>query len=100
MATDDLGEVRLSVEPRTGDPVFVGIAPTDRVSTYLGGVAHSSVSDVDSWPFETNYAERTVAGDRKPRRPASSRSGRLPPRAQAPRRSTGTSRTATGPWSS
>jgi hypothetical protein len=69
MDSEDFGEVRLNVEPGSDEPVFVGIAPTDEVSRYLGGVAHTSVSDVDSWPFESDYEERPVAGDRTPARP-------------------------------
>jgi hypothetical protein len=69
MDSEDFGEVRLNVEPESEEPVFVGIAPTDDVSRYLRGVAHTSVSDVDSWPFESDYEERPVAGDRTPARP-------------------------------
>jgi hypothetical protein len=69
MDTEDFGEVRLEVEPQSDEPVFVGIAPTDQVSRYLREVAHTSVSDVDSWPFEANYDERAVAGDRRPAPP-------------------------------
>jgi hypothetical protein len=70
MDSDDFGEVRVEVEPRTDERVFVGIAPTDQVSRYLRDVAHTSVSDVDSWPFEASYEEGTVAGERKPAPPA------------------------------
>ncbi|HEV3376634.1 MAG TPA: hypothetical protein VG126_05080 [Thermoleophilaceae bacterium] len=69
MDSEDFGEVRLDVEPESDEPVFVGIAPTDEVSRYLRDVAHTSVSDVDSWPFENDYEERPVAGDRTPARP-------------------------------
>jgi hypothetical protein len=67
MDLEDLGEVRLKVAPRTDEPVFVGIAPAGQVSEYLRGVAHTSVTDVDYWPFETSEAER--AGDRRPSPP-------------------------------
>jgi hypothetical protein len=70
MDTEDFGEVRLEVEPQSDEPVFVGVAPTDQVSRYLRGVAHTSVSDVDSWPFEATYDERAVMGDRRPAPPA------------------------------
>jgi hypothetical protein len=69
MDSEDFGEVRLDVEPRSDEPVFVGIAPTDQVSRYLSDVAHTSVSDVDSWPFEASDEERAVAGDRRPAPP-------------------------------
>jgi hypothetical protein len=73
MDREDVGDVRLEVAPRGDEPVFVGIAPTDQVSRYLSGVARTSVSDVDSWPFEVSYDERTVAGDRKPAPPGDQR---------------------------
>ena len=69
MDGDDVGEVRVEVEPRSGEELFVGIAPTDEVSRYLRDVAHTSVSDVDSWPFEATYEESPVPGDRKPAPP-------------------------------
>jgi hypothetical protein len=68
MNKEDFGDVRVKVEPRTDEPVFVGIAPTDQVSRYLRGVAHTSVADVDYWPFEASYADH--AGDRRPAQPA------------------------------
>jgi hypothetical protein len=69
MDREDFGDVRLEVAPRGDEPVFVGIAPADQVSRYLSGVAHTSVSDVDSWPFEASWDESTVAGDRRPAPP-------------------------------
>jgi hypothetical protein len=73
MDREDFGDVRLEVAPRGDEPVFVGIAPTDQVSRYLSGVAHTSVSDVDSWPFEASYDESTTAGDRRPAPPGEQR---------------------------
>jgi hypothetical protein len=67
MDTEDFGEVRLNVAPRTDEPVFVGIAPTDQVSHYLRGVAHTSVNELDYWPFDASYVDR--AGDRRPAAP-------------------------------
>jgi hypothetical protein len=72
MDREDFGEVRLEVAPQS-EPVFVGIAPTDQVSRYLNGVAHTSVSDVDSWPFEVSYDESTLTGDRRPAPPGEQR---------------------------
>jgi hypothetical protein len=69
MDSEDFGDVRLEVAPRSDEPVFVGIARTDEVSRYLSNVSHTSVSDVDSWPFEVSYDERAVAGDRRPAAP-------------------------------
>jgi hypothetical protein len=73
MDREDVGDVRLEVAPRSDEPVFVGIAPTDQVSRYLSGVAHTSVSDVDSWPFEADYDEQAVAGEREPAPPGEQR---------------------------
>ena len=73
MDREDFGDVRLEVAPRGDEPVFVGIAPTDQVSRYLAGVGHTSVSDVDSWPFEVSYDERSVTGDRRPAPPGEQR---------------------------
>jgi hypothetical protein len=73
MDREDVGDVRVEVEPRSGEEVFVGIAPTDQLSRYLNGVAHTSVSDVDSWPFDAGYDEHAVAGERKPAPPAEQR---------------------------
>ena len=64
----DLGEVRLEVASQANKPVFVGIARTDRLSSYLRNVAHTSVTDINSDPFEASY--RPVPGERKPAHPA------------------------------
>jgi|tagenome__1003787_1003787.scaffolds.fasta_scaffold20895540_2 hypothetical protein len=55
--SDHYGKVRLKVEPRDGTPLFVGIARTRDVQRYLGGVAHSTVTDVDLDPFEATYSD-------------------------------------------
>ena len=73
MDREDVGDVRLEGAPQGDDPVFVGIARTEQVSRYLSGVAHTSVSDVDSWPFEASYDESRTAGDRKPAPPGEQR---------------------------
>lgn len=39
------GSVRLEVAPEADQPIFVGVAPTDAVSGYLGGVAFTTISD-------------------------------------------------------
>jgi hypothetical protein len=70
METNDLGQVRLQVESRDDEPVFVGIARTSDVSDYLAGVAHTTVTDVDTSPFEASYDDHS--GDRRPATPADS----------------------------
>jgi hypothetical protein len=66
--SSDLGDVRLEVASQNDKPVFVGIARTDEVSSYLRNVAHSTVTDIDSDPFEAKYS--AVGGERKPVAPA------------------------------
>jgi hypothetical protein len=70
MDTDDLGKVRLQVESRDDKPVFVGIARTSDVEDYLAGVSHSTLTEVDTSPFEADYADH--AGNRRPVAPADS----------------------------
>jgi hypothetical protein len=69
--TEDLGKVRLEVESRNDKPVFVGIARTSDVENYLAGVSHTTVTDVDTSPFDADYDDH--AGDRLPVAPADSR---------------------------
>jgi hypothetical protein len=68
---DRYGNVRLEVAPRTDKPVFVGIARTKDVSTYLRGTSHATLTDVEVDPFEATY--RTERGDARPAAPASQR---------------------------
>jgi hypothetical protein len=51
------GQARLRVTPRDGEPVFVGIAPTQDVEAYLRPVAHSTVTDLDYEPFRAEYRD-------------------------------------------
>jgi hypothetical protein len=64
ISPDHYGKVRLQVKPRTGKPVFVGIAPTRAVAAYLGRTAHETVTDLSYQPFRASY--RYQAGDRSP----------------------------------
>ena len=68
--TGDLGKVRLQVESRDDKPVFVGIARTSDVENYLQGVSHSTLTDVETSPFQADYDDH--AGDRSPVAPADS----------------------------
>ena len=68
--TEDLGKVRLQVESRDDKPVFVGIARTTDVENYLSGVSHTTVTDVDTSPFDADYEDH--AGNRRPVVPADS----------------------------
>jgi hypothetical protein len=71
MDTGDLGKVRLQVESRDDKPVFVGIARSSEVDDYLAGVSHSTVTDIDTWPFGAEYDDHT--GHRRPVAPGDSR---------------------------
>jgi len=68
--TNDLGQVRLQVESRDDKPVFVGIARTSDVEAYLQGVSHSTLTDVDTSPFEAKYDGH--GGNRHPGAPGDS----------------------------
>lgn len=46
--TDIVGHVRVKAAASGGRPVFVGIARTTDIDRYLGGVAHSRVTDIDN----------------------------------------------------
>jgi hypothetical protein len=71
LAPDRYGRVKLSVAPRAGKDVFVGIARTTDVSAYLGRTAHATVTDVDYPDFRAHY--RTVGGSPGAAPPASRR---------------------------
>src|SRR5437764_3274100 len=53
----DLGKVRLEVASKTRKPIFVGIARTRDVAAYLRGTAHTTLTDVNSDPFEAGYRD-------------------------------------------
>ena len=62
----DLGDIRLEVAPEGDKSMFVGIARTDDVESYLGDVAHTSVTDIDSHPFEADYRTQGGNGTARP----------------------------------
>jgi hypothetical protein len=64
----ELGKVQLEVASEGDEPVFVGIARTEAVTSYLRGVEHTLVTDVDADPFEASYQRES--GDRRPAAPA------------------------------
>jgi hypothetical protein len=63
---DDLGTVRIAVEPNEGKPVFAGIARTADVERYLSGVSTSTVTSLNYWPFDADYDDRLGAVEAKP----------------------------------
>jgi hypothetical protein len=64
----ELGKVQLEVASEGDEPVFVGIARTEDVASYLRGVDHTRVTDVDADPFEASYHRQS--GNRRPEAPA------------------------------
>ena len=66
-----LGDIRLDVESKHDEQLFVGIARTDEVASYLADVSHSLVTDVEVDPFEARQSRQ--AGDRKPAAPGTER---------------------------
>lgn len=68
---DRYGNVRLEVSSRNDKPVFVGIARTKDVATYLRGTSHTTVTDFDSDPFVAKY--RAEPGSAQPAPAASKR---------------------------
>ena len=65
----DLGTVRLRAHANeNGKPVFVGIARTSDVERYLSGVATSTVTSLDYWPFDADYEDHF--GSKYAERPA------------------------------
>ncbi len=70
VAGDDeiYSKLRLRVESRDGAPVFAGVARTADVDRYLAGAARTEVTDIDTNPFDADYADRE--GVRRPAPPA------------------------------
>lgn len=70
----DVDDALISVAPQSSKPVFVGIARTSDVRRYLGGTAHTTVTDIDDEPlglfgdFSARY--RDSAGAARADRPA------------------------------
>jgi hypothetical protein len=55
---DLLGSVRVSVDSTTATPIFVGIARTDDVAAYLGGVARDEIDDTELGLFGVVYTAK------------------------------------------
>ncbi len=65
-----LATLRVRGAGTNGRELFIGIAPTKRVKTYLAGTSYDVVTDVDFDPFAVTY--RSVAGTSAPRPPKAS----------------------------
>jgi hypothetical protein len=68
---DSYGRLRLEVESRGEQPLFVGVARTSDVEGYLRGADHAIVTDVDYSPFRAEY--RDEPGSAVPAPPAGRR---------------------------
>lgn len=56
----DLADVRFTVVADGGDPVFVGIGPSDAVDGYLGDVARDEVTDLEG---HSRVESRSLSGE-------------------------------------
>ena len=63
-----LARVRIHARGQDGVPVFVGVAPRERVAAYLTGVPHTEVRDFDLDPWKAT--SDVIGGARKPSPPA------------------------------
>ncbi len=66
-STTDYGKLRVKVRADEAKPVFVGIARTSDVDTYLDRSAHATLTDFDVDPFVADY--RTTGGLTAPAAP-------------------------------
>ena len=66
----NLDIARIRLEATGADPagVFIGIAPRADVDSYLDGVNHSEVREIQTDPFRVRYAD--IAGQGRPEAPA------------------------------
>src|SRR4051812_6116933 len=53
----DLGSVKIKVAGKADKPVFAGVARTSDVERYLDGVATSTVTNLNYWPFDADYED-------------------------------------------
>jgi hypothetical protein len=57
-----VGDVRITATPADGGALFVGIARADEAHTYLSGVAHTTVTDVQASPWDSDSLYRDSDG--------------------------------------
>lgn len=55
---DLLGDLRVTAAATTGEPLFIGVAPTAEVNAYLGRVAHEEIDETDMGLFGVVYHAR------------------------------------------
>jgi hypothetical protein len=57
--SDHVADVRVrAASTDRGTPVFVGVGPTRKVRSYLDGVAHVELTDLDFDPFRADFTRR------------------------------------------
>jgi hypothetical protein len=71
LKADRYGTIRLETMAKGGKPLFIGVARTRDVDSYLNGSAHSVVSDIDYAPFRARYDQ--LEGARPPGPPGEQR---------------------------
>ncbi len=64
-----LGDAKVTATSSTGDPVFVGVASSADVATYLGGVEHAVVTNLRMNGDLGDPSYRTLPGDTAPAAP-------------------------------
>ncbi len=69
-ADRDLATVRITVDNADARPVFVGIGPESDVETYLAGIPHDDITDVDFDRFSVDYRRENAGGTSTPAPPA------------------------------
>ena len=65
---DRLGAIRVSAA-QSSEPIFVGVAPADKVAAFLHDVPHEIATDVGTSPFDVTYNQ--AIGSRPPPPPGS-----------------------------
>ncbi|HEX6025695.1 MAG TPA: hypothetical protein VFZ00_27125 [Solirubrobacter sp.] len=68
IGSERYGTIRLTAAQHGGKPLFVGIARTRDVDSYLRSTARSEVANIEFAPFSVSYANR--GGSRAPGPPA------------------------------
>ncbi len=69
-ADRDLATVRITVDGADARPVFVGIGLESDVATYLAGIPHDAITDVDFHRNSVDYRRENVGGTSPPAPPA------------------------------
>jgi hypothetical protein len=63
---DRFGRIRITGESLNDKPIFIGIGPESAVATYLRGIGHAEVEDLEYDPFKVDYQLFPGAAPRRP----------------------------------